>query len=144
MRICSKSKFKRLLRCCQVLLTGTDFAKATARQAVACPTSKVDHDTGFWPDRNPAGVAFTGSVNEVWDLSDSDARLSANGDSFFPDWQGPYLSGPFQDPWGHDYFFDADYEINGVKTAVVGSFGPNGCCQNVYDDDNIILIIPAN
>jgi hypothetical protein len=47
------------------------------------------------------------------------------------------------DPWGHPYFFDTDYDIDpsgGVtNAAVIGSFGPNGVGQNVYDSDNIYI-----
>jgi type IV pilus assembly protein PilA len=106
----------------------------------------LGHDTGFWPDRNPAGVAVPSGThgNEIWDLSDPNAGLTANGGGFFPDWQGPYLTSTFQDPWGRNYFFDSDYNLDGRTVAAVGSFGPNGCCPNTYDDDDIILIIPAD
>jgi hypothetical protein len=46
-----------------------------------------------------------------------------------------------EDPWGNDYFLDTDYEINGVDYIVLGSFGPNGVGQNLYDDDDVIKII---
>ena len=83
------------------------------------------------------------SGNEIWDLSVPAAGLTANGSSW-EDWQGPYFTGPFTDPWGRNYFFDEDFDINGRAAADVGSFGPNGCCPNTYDDDDIIVIIPAN
>lgn len=104
----------------------------------------LGHDTGFWPNKRSAGshVAM-GSGGEVWDLSNPNAGLTANGGGFYPDWQGPYLTGPFQDPWGNNYFFDGDYNLDGCTVPVVGSFGPNGCCPNTYDDDNIVLIIPS-
>ena len=105
----------------------------------------LGHDTGFWPNKKPAGSPVSmGAGGEVWDLSDPNAGLSANGGNFYPDWQGPYLFGPFQDPWGRNYFFDGDYNLDGTPVAVVGSFGPNGCCPNTYDDANIILIIPSD
>ena len=105
----------------------------------------LGHDTGFWPNKIPAGVSVAmGSANEVWDLSNPNAGLTANGGNFFPDWQGPYFTGPFLDPWGHNYFFDSDYNLDGRVVAAIGSFGPNGCCPNAYDDDDIVLIIPAN
>lgn len=104
----------------------------------------LGHDTGFWPNKRPAGSSITmGAGGEVWDLSDPNAGLTANGGSFFQDWQGPYLTDTFQDPWGHNYFFDGDYNLNGRAVAAVGSFGPNGCCPNAYDDDDIVLIIPS-
>ena len=104
----------------------------------------LGHDTGLWPNKRLAGSHVTmGSGGEVWDLSQSTAGLTANGGGAFSDWQGPYFTGPFKDPWGHNYFFDGDYNLNGRIVPVVGSFGPNGCCKNAYDDDDIILIIPS-
>jgi prepilin-type N-terminal cleavage/methylation domain-containing protein len=104
----------------------------------------LGHDTGFWPNKRSAGSSVSmGAGGEVWDLSDPNAGLTANGGNFFPDWQGPYFAGPFLDPWGHNYFFDGDYNLDGRTVAAVGSFGPNGCCPNAYDDDDIILIIPS-
>jgi len=104
----------------------------------------LGHDTGLWPNKKPAGSHVSmGSGGEVWDLSNPNAGLTANGGGFYPDWQGPYLTGPFKDPWGHNYFFDGDYNLDGRTVPVVGSFGPNGCCPNTYDDDNIVLIIPS-
>ena len=104
----------------------------------------MGHDTGFWPNKRPAGGSISmGAGGEIWDLSNPNAGLTANGGNFFPDWQGPYLTDTFQDPWGRNYFFDGDYNLNGRPVAAVGSFGPNGCCPNAYDDDDIILIIPS-
>ena len=48
-----------------------------------------------------------------------------------------------KDPWGSDYFFDPDYYVKGVKYAAIGSFGPNKCCQNKYDSDDVILLMPT-
>jgi len=36
---------------------------------------------------------------------------------------------------------DEDYNIDGVDYTVIGSFGPNGIGPNVYDDDDIIIIL---
>jgi len=108
----------------------------------------LGHDTGRWPTKGGtklmAGEA-TGIIfdNELWDLSVDEAGLAAT-DGNYPQWQGPYYTEPFQDPWGTNYFMDHDYEINGRRMSAVGSFGPNKCCQNAYDDDDIILIIPSN
>ena len=111
----------------------------------------LGHDTGRWPSKGDAdakliaGVGIGGPLvlNELWDLSDPEAGL-ATTDGNYPQWQGPYYTEPFQDPWGTNYFMDHDYEINGKRVTAIGSFGPNKCCQNAYDDDDIILIIPAN
>jgi hypothetical protein len=49
------------------------------------------------------------------------------------------------DPWGHPYFFDTDYDIDptaAVQNAVViGSYGPNGRGLNLYDSDDIYKIL---
>ena len=109
----------------------------------------LGHDTGRWPDGILAGKPLSDSEksgNEIEDLSEPEAGLTANGSSGdkFADWMGPYYSGPFKDPWGKNYFFDEDYDLDGRIVAVIGSFGPNMCCKNTYDDDDIIVIIPAN
>jgi prepilin-type N-terminal cleavage/methylation domain-containing protein len=108
----------------------------------------LGHDTGRWPSKGAnklmAGVAAGfGFNNELWDLSIDEAGLAATDDNY-PQWQGPYYTEPFQDPWGKNYFMDHDYDMNGRTVAAIGSFGPNKCCENAYDDDDIILIIPAN
>jgi type II secretion system protein G len=95
-------------------------------------------DTNRWPTGSPAGDASAG--DQVWDLNDPDAGLVANGDSW-QDWFGPYLSVVSIDPWGNNYFFDEDYEIDGVDYVVIGSFGPNRVGPNLYDDDDILIIL---
>ena len=43
-----------------------------------------------------------------------------------------------------NYFFDEDYNLGGGRVvAVVGSFGPDKVGPFTYDDNNIIVIIPA-
>jgi prepilin-type N-terminal cleavage/methylation domain-containing protein len=103
----------------------------------------LGHDTGKWPGGSTAGVhKAQGSGNEYEDLSTPNLGLAAT-DGSYDDWQGPYFTGPFQDPWGRNYFFDEDYSHNGRIVAAIGSYGPNGEGLNDYDDDDIILIIPA-
>ncbi len=36
-----------------------------------------------------------------------------------------------------------NYQVGGVDYAVVGSFGPNKDGKNVYDSDDIYLILPV-
>jgi general secretion pathway protein G len=98
-------------------------------------------DTNMWPNNIDAGIVDGDcDSGELDDLSDPDAGLVAtNGD--FPDWSGPYLDEIPKDPWGHDYWFDPDYDIDGEKYIVIVSSGPNGSAVNVYDDDNIYIII---
>lgn len=103
----------------------------------------LGHDTGRWPTGSMAAVAKgLGAGDEVWDLSDPAAGLTANPG--WNGWQGPYLTETFQDPWGMNYFFDEDYNLGGGRVAaVVGSFGPDKVGPFTYDDNNIIVIIPA-
>jgi len=95
-------------------------------------------DTQFWPGPSPIGVVANA---EVWDLNSASAGLVAAGS--FTNWNGPYVQLVQKDPWGSDYFFDPDYEINGVDYPVVGSFGPNMAGQNAYDTDDIYLVLPT-
>lgn len=102
-------------------------------------------DTDEWPGHAIVDDIQSGvSGNELWDLTAQEAGLVAT-DGLHANWQGPYIQGIPLDPWGNPYFFDTDYDIDpaaGEKwAAVVGSFGPNGNGQNVYDDDNIIILL---
>ena len=96
-------------------------------------------DTNKWP--GPQNVGVTAN-QEVWDLNSGSAGLVATNGGF-PNWNGPYMKSVPTDPWGSNYFFDPDYRISGVDYAVIGSFGPNKCCQNTYDSDNVYLILPT-
>ena len=95
------------------------------------------NDTEQWPGPMPIGVV---SNQEVWNLNSANAGLVLAGS--FSNWRGPYLETVKKDPWGSDYFFDPDYDINGTDYPVVGSFGPNKQGQNQYDSDDIYLILP--
>ena len=94
-------------------------------------------DTGRWP----AGIDRTIQGNaESWDLNAASAGL-LDKTSKFPNWEGPYVAKIPKDPWGMPYFFDPDYRVDGKFRAVVGSFGPNRYGRNVYDKDNIYIIV---
>ena len=99
-------------------------------------------DTGFWPGAQTVGeVACGGLDNESEDLNTAAAGLTQT-DPSFPGWSGPYFSSVPVDPWGHDYFFDTDYQLDdGTTAVVVGSYGPNGVGTNLYDADDVIRII---
>ena len=97
-------------------------------------------DTEKWP--NQRDVGDTGG-SEVWNLNAAVAGLTGT-DGSYPDWNGPYIQSAQQDPWGQNYFFDNDYNINGTNYVVIGSFGPNKVGPNVYDADDVILVFPAN
>jgi prepilin-type N-terminal cleavage/methylation domain-containing protein len=113
----------------------------TELETIEAAITDLTLDTTLWPGAKPAGInPGSGVGNEIWDFSDPDAGLVAT-DGDFPNWNGPYLNAIPRDPWGHPYFMDYDYAIDGQDYVVIGSFGPNGVGQNVYDDDNIILIM---
>lgn len=99
-------------------------------------------DTDQWPGPSNANVVNPGGANEVWDLSLPQAGLVATNGAF-PGWDGPYLDSMPLDPWGNNYFFDSDYDIDGQDFAVIGSFGPNKVGPNQYDSDDVIIILPG-
>lgn len=113
----------------------------------------LENDTECWPKASGESwckdteVELGAGGNEVWDLVASDAGLAGDDDAAFLNWQGPYLTDIGLDPWGNPYFLDTDYDIDPgagqTWAAVIGSFGPNGVGQNVYDSDNIILILKS-
>lgn len=105
----------------------------------------LENDTNEWPGHNLIDVVQSGaSGNEIWDLNATSAGLVAT-DGVYVNWKGPYMGRIPLDPWGNPYFFDTDYDINPgagqTWATVVGSFGPNGQGQNIYDSDNIFFII---
>ena len=101
-------------------------------------------DTGMLPGGSEAGVQRAqGSGFEYEDLSTADMGL-ADTDGSYPNWQGPYYKGQFKDPWGNNYWLDEDYDLDGTTVTAIGSYGPNGEGLNDYDDDDIVVIIPAS
>lgn len=110
-------------------------------EMIATATLQMVWDTGKWPNGYWRTEGTKGVINEVWDLTGS-SLFSITDSETYPDWKGPYYEGSLIDPWGKPYFFDSDYEIDGVKNrVVVGSSGPNGRGRNVYDIDNIYVIV---
>jgi len=97
-------------------------------------------DTELWPGPNVVGLS---ADQEIWNLNSPQAGL-VSATSAFPNWHGPYIGTIPRDPWGSRYFFDPDYYVNngGDPVPVVGSFGPNRQGQNVYDSDDIVVILP--
>ena len=100
----------------------------------------LDMDTSQLPNHQTPGQINSGNGNEVWDLNNCNAGLRCT-DGAFPNWKGPYLSAVPQDPWGNNYFLDTDYMVSGQNRVVLGSFGPNGVGQDVYDSDDVIKIL---
>ena len=122
-------------------------AKADVRQ-LRIAISVFEIATLEWPGHQVPFVVDGGaSGNEIWDLSEPSAGL-VQTDGLYLNWDGPYIQSAGPDPWGNNYFFDTDYDIDptaGVTWAVVvGSFGPNGVGQNLYDSDDIIEIVVSD
>ena len=99
---------------------------------------QLANDTELWPGPNPIGSA---ADDAEWDLSKDDAGLVKADPNKFPGWKGPYLQSVPKDPWGSNYFFDPTYNIGGTRYVVVGSFGPNKCCRDAPDSDDIVIKI---
>ncbi len=114
----------------------------------------MEADTEMWPGHQVPYEIGTGAAgNEIcgdgcaFGLNDCMAGLVCNPE--LPDsymgWDGPYMNEMPKDPWGNDYFFDTDYDLEpgeGEKWAVViGSYGPNGQGNNQYDEDDVLQVI---
>jgi prepilin-type N-terminal cleavage/methylation domain-containing protein len=99
---------------------------------------KMAFDTMQWPGGLRAGDPAN---PEIRDLSADSAGLVFNDSGTFTRWNGPYIDVVPEDPRDSDYFFDPDYRIDGQDYAVVGSFGPNKDGPNVYDVDNIYILM---
>ncbi len=136
-----------------VVLASVNSARENAKKAKAEAMVKeirtavemLVNDGGYWPGHKTADDIESGtSGNEIWDLNAPEAGLVAT-DGLYTHWAGPYISVIPPDPWGNNYFFDTDYDIDPgpgqTWAAVIGSFGPNGVGQNVYDSDNIYEVI---
>lgn len=94
-------------------------------------------DTGKWPNGSPR---TTPGSTEIWDI-EPDNRGIMGSDGTFQEWKGPYYEGEILDPWGNPYFFDPDFRVDGVFRIAVGSFGPNGKGRNLYDSDDIFVLL---
>lgn len=95
-------------------------------------------DTNTRPTGNPASDDSAG--DQVWNIANPAAGLVANGGGWLG-WIGPYIVEVPTDPWDNNYFFDEDYDLDGNDYVVIGSFGPNGVGPNLYDEDDIFIII---
>ena len=108
-------------------------------------------DTGKWPNGCPVEELSTSVAN----INLSGAGLTerpevgnyggkcAWTDADLAKWNGPYVNDVI-DPWGHAYWFDADYyprkncgAPDAASEAVILSFGPNGTGVGAYDCDDI-------
>lgn len=113
-------------------------------------------DTGEWPGHKTPDEVEPGSAdNEIcsdgcsYELSDCMAGLVCNPSppDEYAGWQGPYIPSIPEDPWGNEYFFDTDYDINPEAgetwAAVIGSYGSNGEGLNQYDEDDVIRVLKS-
>ena len=105
-------------------------------EVLASAVRQLAWDTGLWP----GGSGRPERSEELWDLSQPEAGLLAT-DGTYNGWRGPYLDGVSLDPWGTPYFFDSDYHTGIGVVSVVGSFGPNRAGRNVYDSDDIYVVV---
>ena len=129
-------------------IVGMNYARQQAKvakaehdvDAIVLAVKQLENDTGQWPNHQSIDQINNTGNNEVWDLNQPEAGI-VTSDGNFPQWNGPYMALVRKDPWGNDYFYDSDYQVNGEDKVVIGSFGPNGVGQNVYDSDNIIKIL---
>lgn len=142
-----------------MVLVNVNTAREKARIAVAKAESReiynafilLESDTFQWPGHKTPYEVEEGSDNEIcpdgctYSLSDPQAGLTATDGNYGGGWDGPYLDEIPTDPWGTEYFFDTDYDIDPGEgqdwAAVIGSYGPNGVGNNQYDDDDIYYII---
>lgn len=106
-------------------------------RVIAAAVDQLAFDSAKWPGGIPAGFPAN---PEVWNLADGSAGIVSN-DGRFARWNGPYMKKVPADPWGANYFFDPDYRMGTTNYVVVGSFGPNGTGRNVYDDDDVVVVI---
>jgi prepilin-type N-terminal cleavage/methylation domain-containing protein len=117
--------------------TKREQAKAEL-EILAAGIRQLVWDTGRWP----GGLLRDRPQDaELWDLTTSSAGLIAASPSLFPGWKGAYVPGVPSDPWGSPYFFDPDYRVSGVNRVAVGSFGPNRQGRNLYDSDDLYIIL---
>lgn len=133
-----------------IIAVGTFYAQTYAKHTkakadlatIAKSIEQLALDSRQWPGHETPYVPCTGSCsnNEIEDLNLPIAGIKQT-DGLFPNWNGPYIQVLSLDPWGNNYFYDSDYDVDGTNKAVVGSYGPNGQGLNQYDDDDIIYVI---
>ncbi len=126
--------------------------------------SILANDTNVWSGQQPINVVCTDRIggcplnNEIcgdtcpYGLASSSAGIVAN-DGSYTGWRGPYMRKMPIDSWGNEYFFDTDYRVNVddepcdtgepacSDVVAIGSYGPDGSGNNLYNGDDIIKII---
>lgn len=134
--------------------------KAAARteiQLIKAAIVMLERDTEKWPNGCSPGESANPEVN----LNTAQAALLSaptvgdQGDGCewtaedVAAWDGPYFQDALVDPWENDYWFDPDYtpyqncadEDTIAQSPAIISFGENGEGLNVYDCDDIFLIL---
>ena len=106
-------------------------------EILAAAIRELAWDTGEWPNGIPRDTA---GDRETWDLTTAAAGV-VQADGRFSNWNGPYVRELPLDPWGSSYFFDPDYRVEGVMRVAVGSFGPNRQGRNLYDADDLYVLL---
>ncbi len=139
-----------------IVLVAVDSSQEKAKEAkvlqeianIEAAITLMADDTGEWPGHQTIDeINETSSPpNEIADISAASAGLSSNpGGDPYDSWNGPYVPPNMIDPWGNPYFFDTDYDLSGGAGtswgAVIGSYGPNGLGENIYDADDVIRVI---
>ena len=125
------------------------------------------NDSNEWPGHQTINSVCSGCANneicgpdeggdDCANRSLSDPVSGLVQDDVIPNqyvnWNSAYLNEVPIDPWGHEYFFDTDYQItvdgepcNGagscIDATVLGSYGEDGIGNNLYNGDDIIKII---
>ena len=108
---------------------------------IANAMTLLKNDTNLWPGaQEPDCYPTTAGGNEIENLNAATAGITQTHASF-PGWGGPYMDEIPLDPWGTHYFFDTDYTLGSNEVAVLGSYGPNGIGNNLYDDDDVVLVM---
>jgi len=133
-----------------IVLVSLNSARESAREAKAkaeldgirAAMEIMASDTEEWPGHQASHETNETSTppNEIEDITVASAGLAAT-DGSYANWGGPYIQANMLDPWENPYFFDTDYTVNGSYMAVIGSYGKNGIGPNLYDSDDVIIIL---
>ncbi|NTU98475.1 prepilin-type N-terminal cleavage/methylation domain-containing protein [Candidatus Falkowbacteria bacterium] len=127
---------------------------------IAKAITVLGNDTLVWPGGQAVDKVGTTPGTEIcsytpdnctYGLSSDQTGLTETDGSYIG-WSGPYMVAIPKDPWGNEYFFDTHYQIKlsgepcdgdmtCVPAAVVGSYGPNGRGNKMYDNDDVIRIL---
>ena len=125
----------------------TANARAELNQ-IATAISLLITDTNRMPGGygDPALCDWPSGTNSIF-LNASNAGLLTSHSSF-SNWKGPYIRDVI-DPWGQAYIYDSAYVCNGASNCggypnnvrAVHSGGPNNSGRDVYDTDNIVVVL---